>query len=135
MNLGSWDPATEQAKAAVAPDAATLQRYIRLSRNDELDKLEDVLEAEEIQLNAGLMQVDRDQWYEQAAALENDEIEHLMRFFTCAERLPGWEAGAQSPVIWLGKVLKQRQVGISRELAAWIKANSDNRFLPHGPLV
>ena len=65
----------------------------------------------------------------------NEEIEHLMRFFTIAEQLPGWHAADNSPVIWLGKLLKQRGVGINKELVLWIKENSDNRFLPHGPLI
>lgn len=135
MTLGSWDPQAEQAKTALTPDVATLQRYIDLSRSDKLDSLERELDDREKQVNAGLMQLDKEQWFAQVESLSDGEIEHLMRFFTCAEQLPGWEAGAHSPVIWLGKVLKQRGGGISRELQVWIKAHSNNRYLPHGPLL
>ena len=134
MTLGSWDPETQQAKSSVTPDAATLQRYIRLSRSGKLDALGIELDDREKQVNAGLMHVDREQWFAEAETLSDDEIEQLMRFFTKAEQLPGWEAGAASPVIWLGKVLKQRGTGISRELQMWIREHSDNRYLPHGPL-
>ena len=81
------------------------------------------------------MQLDKEQWFDAARTFNDDEIVHLMRFFTVAEQLPGWEAGANSPVVWLGKILKQRGTGIDRELVLWIKAHSDNQFLPHGALL
>ncbi|WP_101759989.1 hypothetical protein [Oceanicoccus sp. KOV_DT_Chl] len=81
------------------------------------------------------MQQRKADWFHVASTLSDEQLQHLMRFFTVAESLPGWEAGDNSPVIWLGKVLKQRGTGISRELVLWIKANSSNQFLPHGALL
>jgi hypothetical protein len=80
------------------------------------------------------MKQDKESWFEVADSFSDDELVHLMRFFTKAEQLPGWEAGDTSPVIWLGKMLKKRGTGIDRELALWIKANSNNQYLPHGSL-
>lgn len=134
MTTGSWDPNATQAQTSLIPDTDLLQRYLALSREDKLNDLGNQLDATEQQTHAPLMQLDKTQWLEAGAALNDGDIEHLMRFFTKAEQLPGWEAGAKSPVIWLGKILKQRGHGISKELAQWIKANSDNRFLPHGAL-
>ena len=135
MSLGSWDPNAEQARSTLSLNRELLARYIQLSESQQLDNLATELSAEEQQVHAALMQLDKAQWMEQAATFSDEEIEHLMRFFTKAEQLPGWEAGPNSPVIWLGRVLKQRGTGISKELVLWIKANSDNRFLPHGPLL
>lgn len=134
MSLGSWDPDAEQAKSTLTPDEPLLRRYIALSQQQQLDDLANQLDSNEQQSHAALMQLDKSQWFAAGESLSEQDIEALMRFFTKAEQLPGWEAGANSPVIWLGKILKQRGHGISKDLALWIKANSDNRFLPHGAL-
>lgn len=135
MSPGSWDPDSEQQKATLTLSRELLTPYIALSQSESLDHLKQLLDAEEIQVNAALMQLPPERWYALAEQLSTTEIEHLMRFFTCAEQLPGWQAGANSPVIWLGKTLKQRGAGISKPLTLWIRAHSDNRFLPHGPLL
>jgi hypothetical protein len=74
-------------------------------------------------------------WAEAAGALDDDDILALIRLFTLAESaLSGWESGAASPVIPLAAVLKRRG-SYPPELTAWIKAHSDNRFLPYGNLM
>lgn len=135
MSVGSWNPNSEQGATKPALNRELLQRFIALSQSDLLGDLEQQLDTREQQVFAELMRRDRQLWFEAAKPLTVEEIEHLMRFFTRAEGLPGWQAGDHSPVIWLGKVLKQRGAGISRELTLWIRANSDNRYLPHGPLL
>ncbi len=135
MSLGSWDPSTEQSKTDFKPDRTVLEQFVGYSRQEQLDQLEQLLDARQQQLFAEYMQQDKTSWETIAAEIPNEDIEHLMRFFTVAEKLPGWEAGANSPVIWLGKILKQRGIGISKALVLWIKDHSDNRFLPHGPLL
>ncbi len=65
----------------------------------------------------------------------SEQLLHLVRFFTLAEmQLSGWEAGAESPVIWIVKTLRRRKSPPSKDLLLWIKANSDNRFIPNGAL-
>lgn len=135
MSLGNWDPATDQAKHSVTIEAAMLKRFISISQQDLLEQLDSQLSSQELQLQADIMQLDKDIWTSLAQSFSDDELMHLMRFFTVAEKLSGWEAGANSPVIWLGKVLKKRGTGINRELTLWIKANSDNQFIPHGALL
>ena len=73
-------------------------------------------------------------WGDAATTLTDEQIVELIRLYTQAESLPGWEAGAASPVIPLAKTLKSRGV-YPAELTRWIKANSDNRFLPYGSLM
>ena len=135
MTVGSWNPDSEKAKSTVTLNSELLQRFLTLSRSDLLDDLEQQLDTREQEVYAQLMRCDKEQWFEALTAFSDEDIEHLMKFFTKAERLPGWQAGADSPAIWLGKVLKKRGVGISKALTLWIKANSDNRYLPHGPLL
>lgn len=86
--------------------------------------------------------------------LEPSAIEALIRLFTLIEARPGWEAGSASPVVPMFRALRN---GMQRgpaagdaaaaagvdggdsavdvdALAAWVKRNSDNRFLPWGSL-
>lgn len=135
MTLGSWDPTSGQQESSTTLTLERVRPYIALGASDTLDNLDPLLSAEEKQANAALMQLPPESWYALAEQLADSEIEQLMRFFTCAEQLPGWQAGANSPVIWLGKVLKKRGTGISKPLTLWIRSHSDNRFLPHGPLL
>ena len=134
MTIGSWDPEIQTKSDQFNIDHQLLQRFVSISCDNRLDQLEEYLSPDERQQYAGLMRLDKDQWAV-AETLDDSDIEHLMRFFTAAEKLPGWEGDAKSPVIWLGKILKQRGTGINKELLQWIKTNSDNRFLPHGPLL
>lgn len=73
-------------------------------------------------------------WAVAAKPLATERLIQLVRLYTLAETLPGWEAGARSPVIALVRELKQRDE-FPAELNTWIRANTDNRFLPYGSLM
>lgn len=135
MSLGSWDPKAAQAETDFKIDPKILLRFIEISQQQQLDNLDQLLSAEEKQTQAALMQQDKSHWFSAAHPLSDEALIDLMRFFTLAEKLPGWESGDKSPVIWLGKVLKKRGTGINRDLVLWIKSNSNNQFLPHGSLL
>ena len=135
MSQGTWDPGIEAEKSNFAIDDARLKHYITLSQQDLLDDLAQQLNKDEQQRQAPLMQQSREDWLAAGDGFSDDELIHLMRFFTKAEQLSGWEAGNNSPVIALGKILKKRGVGINKDLLVWIKANSRNQFLPHGSLI
>ena len=74
-------------------------------------------------------------WVEAAQNLSTQDIIGLIRLFTLGEgQFSGWKAGGKSAVVKLVRVMKLRGE-MTPELTAWIKANSDNRFLPHGDLM
>jgi hypothetical protein len=74
-------------------------------------------------------------WAAAAAALDDAQIVALVRLFTLAEMaFPGWKGADRSPVIAFAALLKQRGA-FPAGLTAWIRANSDNRFLPYGSLM
>ena len=84
---------------------------------------------------AGIVRQDTaSDWSAVAESLEDQDLVKLIRLFTLGERLPGWEAGAASPVIGLARELKRRG-SYPDDLTAWIKSQSDNRFLPYGSLM
>ena len=134
MALGSWDPDAEKAASDLHIDLHQLQRFIRWARGDQLDQLATLLSGDERQTLSGLMHMDGSHWQQVAESHNDDDLLQLIRFFTIAEALPGWEAGETSPVIPLAKSLRQRGTRLDREYLQWIRAHSKNRFLPYGPL-
>lgn len=134
MSLGSWDPAAESAAYHQQIEPATLDRFIAYSRDDHLDQLDQLIQGDESQIMAGLMLIEHSAWLEAAESRPDEDLLHLIRFFAVAENLPGWEAGAKSPVIPLAKALRKRGARLDKDLLRWLREVSDNRFLPYGPL-
>jgi hypothetical protein len=134
MSLGSWDPKIEPADSSLLLQPILLRRLIDYDREDQLAQLEQRLGAEDKQRLAGLMKIDHNMWSAAAEPLPDDDLLHLIRFFAVAENLPGWEAGANSPVIPLAKILRQRGVRLDKALLHWLREVNDNRYLPYGPL-
>ena len=131
MSIGTWDPAGNTA----AIDTALLQRALQLVEAGQLDTLASSLsDAERAQ--GRIMQLDEAPWQAIAGDFDEQALYALMQFFVVAERdLAGWQAGAQSPVIYLNRELKRRGGKLTTEQLQWIRSNSDNRFLPNGPVM
>ncbi len=53
---------------------------------------------------------------------------------TQLEEQQAWNLAEKSPVIALFKQLR-KIAGIDKPLVQWVKAHSDNKFLPFGPLL
>jgi len=134
MSLGSWDPTAESAAHNIEIESTTLDRLMGYSRAGQLAQLEELIAGDENQVLAGLMQIEHSAWLAAAQSLSEDDLLHLIRFFAVAENLPGWEAGANSPVIPLAKSLRKRGVRLDKALLQWLREVNDNRFLPYGPL-
>lgn len=134
MSVETWTPPSEGP-------VLTPERLARLERAAaELDAPRFGLDAAEAGDLAPVARHSSDpakgaDWAQQGEELADDRVLALIRFFTLAEAtLPGWEAGDASPVIPLAAVLKRRG-SYPADLTAWIRANSDNRFLPYGNLM
>ena len=125
MSVESFDPSA--ANAALSDD--DVETLCRLApANDDIDLADgDVAKFSAASKHEG--------WAEKATALDDADLEGLIRLFTMGgEKYPSWAAGAKSPVIALVRELKSR--GTYRpELTSWIKAHTTNKFLPHGSLM
>ncbi|WP_372864670.1 hypothetical protein [Spongiibacter sp.] len=133
MSIGNWTPESE--KAVVLIESEWLQRCIALSSDEALAQLPAPFTEAEQQRYSSLMRLPAEPWQQAVAELDNDALIALIRFFTAAEeRISGWEAGAESPAIWINKVLRQRGEKLSVDTLRWIRANSRNRFIPNGGL-
>ena len=89
MAIGNWDPNAEQTEQLFDIERGNLDAYIELSRTYKLNELPTLLSSNQQQTQAACMRLSKDQWFSTAESLSDDEIEHLMRFFTIAEQLPG----------------------------------------------
>ncbi|POP51474.1 hypothetical protein [Zhongshania marina] len=133
MTIGSWTP--EKEKDTLTIDSQWLQRCIAISQEDQLEALPAPFTSDEQQRYSVFMRVSQEHWQAAAEELSNDDIIALIRFFTRAEKLiSGWDAGKESPAIWLNKVLRKRGEKLDREMLLWIRNNTDNRFIPNGGL-
>ena len=132
MTTGSWDPSTQTSSIDVSIDPALLNRFIALVQADAIGDLRSSMSEEDKRQNS-LMQADTPSWQTALADHSDEHLIALIRFFTVVEmQLPNWVGGAKSPVISINKLLRSRGQKLDRDMLLWIKANSDNRFIPNG---
>ncbi len=129
--VGEWRPA---APGAERIEPQQLAQCADWGGDDSvLGALSQVIDAERQRDWAFLMRQPQSAWETAAAALDEEKIICLIRFFAAAEmQLPGWYGGDHSPVIWLARTLRQQNRRLSREMLLWLRSHSDNRYLPHG---
>ncbi len=135
-SLGNWDPNQDQENSTANIDSSILLKFISISESGDLEQMNQHLSQEEIDAHRPLMKTHKDAWAKTAETFNNEQLVHLIRFFTVAEeKLPGWESGSLSPVIWLCRALKSRGAFPDQALITWIKENSRNKFLPYGNIL
>ena len=124
MAIDVWEP-----QKPLSIDETLLQELAGVYRRGET--LAEQLDEPWVKDKMQLMHQEADA-FRTAKNLSDDVLADLIRFFTLAEmQLPGWEAGKKNPVIYLVRILKDRD-GFDPELRKWIKTNTDNRYLPYG---
>ena len=129
MSVGTWNPAEQIAELSASALNELLAAAHRLGDPDfglspaDVDRLTPCAHANRVD------------WQTASQHLDDGQLIDLIRFHTLAEgRFPAWKAGSNSPVIVLAKALRARNAWPT-DLTAWIKAHTDNRFLPYGSLL
>jgi hypothetical protein len=136
MSLGSWNPENGSQTLVYRIDPALLNACASFASTDNWGGLTNWVQSNLPADACQMMKLDAHSWHEPLHNLDDDTLLHLVRFFTVAEQqLPQWHGGDQSPVIWISRTLKKRGHPLSRDMVLWIKGNSDNRFLPNGPIL
>lgn len=136
MSLGSWNPDDGSEPVTYQLDCALLQQLADFVSNDDWQQQLCVF-IQQLPSDANaMMKLDAATWMTTCSDWARPSIWQLIQFFTVIEQQNAlYNAGDKSPVIGLNKLLKQRQQPLSRDEVLWIKAHSDNRFLPNGPLL
>ena len=128
MSVGVWNP----SERTTALDAPALAELIGAAKQLHLDDFG--LSSAAASRLAVAVRLAPEAW-RAAEGLTDEDLIRLVRLFTLAEgRFADCKAGARSPVIPLCRILRGRRAWPA-DLTAWIKAHSDNRFLPYGSLA
>ena len=136
MSLGSWNPADGSESLIYQVDPAVLAQCETFATNGNWTALPAWEKTSRPSNACQMMKLDATQWEPALEPLDENTLLNLVRFFTAAEQqLPHWHGGDKSPVIWIARLLKKRGTPLSRDTVLWIKGNSDNRFLPNGPIL
>ena len=133
MSVNSFDPQQfDPSQASAELDNALVEQAISAARaQDEGAQL--CLTTDEVA--ALVPAITHAGWSAVAQDLSTQDLVALIRLFTLGEgQFSSWQAGAKSAVIKLVRVMKARKE-MTPELSAWIKTNTENRFLPHGDLM
>ena len=132
MSLGSWNPADGKETVQYTLDTRLLQQISNTDWQTDLAAFSNTLPSG----SNHMMKLDASVWVEALSAFSRSELWSLIQFFTLLEQQDAlYYAGDKSHVIGLNKLLKQRGENLTRDEVLWIKANTDNRYLPNGPLL
>jgi hypothetical protein len=124
MSVGTFDP-----------NAAENSFDVELAR-----ELLDLFDGEEITLGKSgelryAILARHEGWAGATERLLDEELVGLAKVFTLLEhQYATFKAGSDSPVIAIARTLKERGEW-HKSLTQWVKAHTDNRFLPHGSLM
>ena len=124
--VGSWEPDP--------PELSEVHRKILGVAIQAIDQPQLGLSAVQQETIRQAARASTESWMNFAQEQSSDAIASWIRALTRAEMvLEGLELGDRSPVIALARLLKRRG-DYPDDLTAWVKANTDNRFLPYGSL-
>ncbi len=126
MSVDSWQP----IQAPNQLDQVALKKLI-----DQATQVKDVSHLNaEMDWIQPLAHTDNKIWSQSAQNLQETELTALIRLLTLLEEKHNWNMAEKSPVIALFKALRKKS-GIDKELVQWVKTNSENKYLPFGPLL
>ncbi len=126
MSVGVWEPGNP---SSVSPEQ--IVAVVEQARQVDVEQLKLNCDEAFVADHAWMMKLEESEW-RSAESLSAEDLVGLIRFFTLAEmQLQGWEAGSKNPVIYFVRMLKSRGE-FPPELRKWVRANTDNRFLPNG---
>lgn len=126
MSVDSWQPVNQPAQI----NDEQLAKLLELSQGQP----QDCDLTADLNWIQPLAHADGKIWQQVAQSLTPDQLIQLIGLFTLAENQGSWHQGEKSPVIPLFKALRKQQ-GVNRELVQWVKAHSENKFLPFGPIL
>jgi len=126
MSVDSWQP----IKAPTQLDQVAFNKLIALATQVK----DDAHLNAEMDWIQPLAHTDNKIWSQSALNLHENELTALIRLLTLLEEKQNWNLAEKSPVIALFKALRKK-AGIDKELVQWVKANSENKYLPFGPLL
>ena len=126
--IGQWDPSA--TTTSNQPETKTL--LLLAQHSAEPTKVDD----ETLQRAILWIKSPATQWEKAFADISDDALLQLSFFYVRAEmKLSGFEAGASSPAIYVFRYLKSQGRKPSKDIVKALKAETNNRFIPHGDVL
>ncbi len=151
MSIETWQPDSDNSQAnqkeLIAQTQALVSnladKLIGLSVDQleqDLDELISNLNENELDLCQAIMtsRLDKTAWQTiTKTTTDNTDLLHpLIFFFTLLEsKQSRFFAGEKSPVIPLNKLSKHLGHKLDKHSLLWIRSNTENKFLPNGPIT
>lgn len=126
MTVDSWQPSPETGNI----DSKTLERLLNAATSFESDQNF----TPDLNWIQPLAKADAIKWRDAVQDLADDQLILLIKMLTILEALQNWDLAEKSPVVTIFKVYKKKS-GIDKDLVKWVKAHTDNQYLPFGPLL
>jgi len=129
MSIGSWEPTQ-----SISLNQADLEQLLALTDGQILD-IQNQFDSAFFNRIKPLMKQNLTFWKTNIDSLNEIQLSQLMKVFTLLEvKVDDFACLDKSPVIWIGKILKSRKAFPEKHIIDWLKANTDNKFIPHGSL-
>ena len=135
MSIEQWEPSSGSESNKNLDPSFILSFLIQLENKsaEEIKAYTKGLSEEKLLTFTSFIKADEVFWLESFTSLSEQELKSLIFFFSIAESChTALEAGNESAVIALNKLLKQQKNKLSKEELLWIRSNSNNRFIPNG---
>ncbi|BCE02563.1 hypothetical protein [Marinicellulosiphila megalodicopiae] len=129
MSIGSWDPSQ-----SIELSHNDLTQLLALTDDQILD-IQSQFDHDFFNRIKPLMKQNLAFWKTNVDHLNDEQLTQLMKVFTLLEvKVDDFACLDKSPVVWIGKLLKSRKAFPEKRIIDWMKANTDNKFIPHGSL-
>ena len=125
--IGEWNPSATTTETETLPTNDELRHHAAASAPPA-----DVSEPLRTRA-ANWIRNDQSEWEQAISELEDAELINVAFFYIRAEQtLSGFESGANNPAIRIFRYLKSQGRKPDKDIVRKMKAETDNRFIPHG---
>lgn len=125
--IGEWQPTNSSGKSETIPTPELIRTLADNSTSPNRVTPDIRLAAQEC------IKCSPDLWTDSFKNIEDDALIGLAFFYIRAEStIAGFEAGAANPAILVFRYLKSEGRKPSKDIIKAMKAETDNRFIPHG---
>jgi len=110
-----------------------IQHLVEIGETESFDDGEQLPVRFPLSRSGAFMRLAPQSWYDIASSLDGEQLVALIKTLTVFEqRLPNFNAGSVSPVIWLFRKLSERSSEDLTPVIDWVLAHTENPYLPFG---
>ncbi|WP_297533185.1 hypothetical protein [Thalassolituus sp.] len=125
--IGEWNPSATTTETETVPTSNELRQLAAAADNP-------ASAAEQLRNRAAnWIRSSQSDWEQSLSDLADAELINIAFFYIRAEQtLSGFESGSNNPAIRIFRYLKSQGRKPGKDIVRKMKAETDNRFIPHG---